>query len=101
MANHPHAGPSGRTGTQTPQQPQQVVPDYSLSADADDAEDGRYSVAEEQNFDQQSDQARRVGQAPEGQGDPAGAMAKSLAQGTEQSRDELRQSIDRAVPRGD
>jgi hypothetical protein len=30
----------------------------------DDAEDGRYDVAEEVNLDQQSDQLRRVGKAP-------------------------------------
>jgi hypothetical protein len=31
---------------------------------ADDAQDGRYDVAEEVNLDQQSDQLRRVGKAP-------------------------------------
>ena len=31
---------------------------------ADDAEDGRYDVAEEVNLDQQSDQLRRVGKPP-------------------------------------
>jgi hypothetical protein len=30
----------------------------------DDAEDGRYDVAEEVNLDQQSDKLRRVGKAP-------------------------------------
>ena len=30
----------------------------------DDAEDGRYDVAEEVNLDQQSDQLRRVGKPP-------------------------------------
>lgn len=30
----------------------------------DDAQDGRYDVAEEVNLDQQSDQLRRVGKAP-------------------------------------
>lgn len=30
----------------------------------DNAEDGRYDVAEEVNLDQQSDQLRRVGKAP-------------------------------------
>jgi hypothetical protein len=30
----------------------------------DDADDGRYDVAEEVNLDQQSDQLRRVGKAP-------------------------------------
>ena len=32
----------------------------------DDSGDGRYEVAEEVNLDQQSDQLRHVGQAPEG-----------------------------------
>ena len=32
----------------------------------DDAEDGRYDVAEEVNLDQQSDQLRRVGKPPKG-----------------------------------
>jgi hypothetical protein len=32
----------------------------------DDGDDGRYEVAEEVNLDQQSDQLRRVGQAPKG-----------------------------------
>jgi hypothetical protein len=37
----------------------------SQSSDDDQPEDGRFSIAEEQNVDQQSDQARRVGQMPE------------------------------------
>ncbi|MBW8898886.1 MAG: hypothetical protein JF619_12415 [Massilia sp.] len=32
----------------------------------DDADDGRYDVAEEVNLDQQSDQLRRVGKPPKG-----------------------------------
>ena len=32
----------------------------------DDADDGRYGVAEELNLDQQSDQLRRVGKPPRG-----------------------------------
>jgi hypothetical protein len=32
----------------------------------DDADDGRYGVAEEVNLDQQSDQLRRVGKPPRG-----------------------------------
>ena len=32
----------------------------------DDADDGRYDVAEEVNLDQQSDQLRRVGKPPQG-----------------------------------
>lgn len=57
----------------------------SLSQSTGDAaDDGRYSVAEEVSFDQQSDQARRVGQMPLDFGagtsdetDPAAAMGKA------------------------
>ena len=38
--------------------------------------DGRYEVAEEVNLDQQSDQLRRVGQAP--QGSAADALPEAL-----------------------
>lgn len=71
------------------------------SAD-EDAEDGRYSVAEEQNFDQQSNQARRVGQMPldfsapqPGETDPAETMAKAAKPDDKQK---LQQSIERSVP---
>ncbi|HEY8607832.1 MAG TPA: hypothetical protein VIM12_12025 [Noviherbaspirillum sp.] len=88
-----------------PQVPQQVTAAPSLSQSSDDSgEDGRFSVAEEQNFDEQSDQARRVGQAPQAAGagaDPAGAMAESLQQNDAGKNENLRQSIERAVPRGD
>lgn len=84
------------------QAPQSVTSAPSLSQSGDDAaEDGRYSVAEEQNFDMQSDQARRVGQAPEGQSDPAGAMADSLRPDDAGAKENLRQSMERAVPRAD
>jgi len=44
---------------------------------ADDAADGRYDVAEEVNLDEQSDEARRVGQAPGGvAGDALGESVK-------------------------
>lgn len=49
----------------TPAAPQ---PDHPERSDnllpADDSEDGRFEVAEEVNLDQQSDDARRIGQAP-------------------------------------
>ena len=91
-----------QTPKNPPQVPQHVTSAPSISQSGDDgAEDGRFSVAEEQNFDQQSDQARRVGHAPEGEADPAGAMAKSLQEGDAGSKDKLRESIERAVPRGD
>ncbi|OWW22116.1 SRPBCC family protein [Noviherbaspirillum denitrificans] len=46
------------------QQQQATQSPASLSQAGQDEDDGRYSIAEEQNFDQQSDQARRVGQMP-------------------------------------
>lgn len=68
----------------------------------DDAEDGRYSVAEEQSFDQQSNQARRVGQMPldfsapaPGETNPVEAMAKAAKP---EDKTKLKQSIARAVP---
>ncbi|HYC41723.1 MAG TPA: SRPBCC family protein [Noviherbaspirillum sp.] len=75
----------------------------SLSPSMDeDAEDGRYSIAEEQNFDQQSNQARRVGQMPldfsapvSGETGPAEAMAKAAKPDDKQK---LQQSIERSVP---
>jgi hypothetical protein len=66
------AGPASGQANPTTQS------DVSLSQS--DEDDGRFSVAEEQNFDQQSDQARRVGQMPEGAAgvDPSEAMARSV-----------------------
>jgi hypothetical protein len=62
-------------------------------------EDGRFSVAEEVNLDQQSDQARHVGQMPEDI--PSGGMAAAAQQkpdAGEEPKEELRQSLKRAVP---
>lgn len=75
----------------------------SLSqSSGEDAEDGRYSVAEEQNFDQQSDQARRVGQMPldfsapvPGETDPVEAMGKAAKP---EDKTSLKQSIERSAP---
>ncbi|WP_292932785.1 SRPBCC family protein [Noviherbaspirillum sp.] len=59
----------------------------SLSqASAERSGDERFSVAEEQNFDAQSDQARRVGQAPDGLGQDAA------------NKDGIRQAIERNIP---
>lgn len=61
--------------------------DYALSRGTlDAAEAGQFGVAEEQNFDMQSEQARRVGRMPQDDAGPAAmrpsdAMAKSLKQG--------------------
>lgn len=55
----------------TDQRPPPAAPrqDHPERADnllpADDSGDGRFEAAEEVNLDQQSDAARRVGQAPE------------------------------------
>lgn len=76
--------------------------DYALSQEADDAGDGRYSVAEEQNFDQQSDAARSIGQV-----EPDIAAAQQQAQGGTSGQEQnagkkaLEQGIERAVPRAD
>jgi len=49
-----------------PQDPQPGRPERSDNLlPAEDDEDGRFDVAEEVNLDQQSDGARRIGQAPE------------------------------------
>ena len=48
------------------QQPDERVRSDTLLPADDDEQDGRFDVAEEVNADQQSDKARRVGQAPEG-----------------------------------
>lgn len=68
----------------------------------EDAGDGRYSVAEEQSFGQQSNQARRVGQMPldfgapvPGESDPMEAMAKAVKP---EDKANLKLSIERSVP---
>lgn len=89
-------------------QPMQSAPSLSHSSD-DDAEDGRYSVAEEQNFDQQSDQARRIGQMPADEGiglsglKPSEAVAQSAEKDSQggSAPTRLEKSMDRAVPKSD
>jgi hypothetical protein len=79
----------------------------SLSQPSDDqTDDGRFSVAEEVNLDQQSDKARHVGQMSldwgEVEGDQisaADAASKPKQKNKENTRKEkLKQSINRAVP---
>lgn len=80
----------------------------SLSQSSDDeAEDGRFSVAEEQNFDQQSEQARRVGAAPAdkvsgglNEDQPSDAMAKSMDAENSSAKEKatLKKAVDQAVP---
>lgn len=54
------------TDQQPPAAPQPKRPGRSDNLlPADDGEDDRFDVAEEVNLDQQSDSARRIGQAPE------------------------------------
>lgn len=104
------AGSEGWSGAEDPEQPvlsstrNAAMPTPARTSD-DEADDGRYSVAEEQNFDQQSDQARRVAQMPQDAGapgatEPAEAMAKSLKHDAQIAKDEtaLKQAIERAVP---
>ena len=109
-AKNPAGRFPGQLGEGQPEQadqPMQSAPSLSHSSD-DDVEDGRYSVAEEQNFDQQSDQARRIGQMPSDEGlglsgvKPSEAVAQSAgkdATGSEASP--LEKSMDRAVPKAD
>ena len=71
--------------------------------DAATEDDGRYSVAAEQSFDQQSDQARRVGQMPLDFGPEeahaAEALAKSMKQGKRGKKSKgLKQAIEQSVP---
>ena len=60
-------GNSGRAAQSNfPQRDDTTQSDYSLSQSSEkQTRDSRYSVAEEQNFDEQSDQARRVGRMPQ------------------------------------
>jgi hypothetical protein len=83
----------------------------SAAALSQSSDDGQFSVAEEQNFDQQSDQVRHVGQMPldldapvPGENKPSEAMAKSMKQGKDEAKDEskdemrLKKAIERTVP---
>ncbi|RJF95038.1 hypothetical protein [Noviherbaspirillum saxi] len=86
--------------------------DHSLSQSDEDYEDEGFSVAEEQNFDQQSDQASSVGRMPPdidvagatAEENPSDAMADSIRSGApdggnpNEKKADLKQSIERAVP---
>lgn len=115
------AGPEGWSGDEEPTSPvvsspaqaassyapasdgsqanQATQSDYALSKSADDdsADDGRYSVAEEVNFDQQSDAVRRVGQMPpdksaerNGGISVADAMGKAMQQDAQDPKDDAK-----------
>lgn len=86
-------------------------PDYSLSQNPDSTgnadEDGRFSVAAEMNFDQQSDAARRVGHMPQDEtsaAKPAQDMAASMKANEQADQQEasdapdLKQAIQRSLP---
>jgi hypothetical protein len=80
--------------------------DNSLSqSSSDQTDDGMFSVAEEVNLDQQSDQARHVGQSQlsldwgEVEGNPIPAADTALKPKQKNTRKEkLKQSLNRAVP---
>jgi uncharacterized membrane protein len=100
--------PEASSQAQKPQAEHTMQSAPALSQSSDEkADDGQFCVAEEQNFDQQSDQARRVGQMPQdigalgqGEANPSDAMAKSIQQDKPASEDKarLKQAIERAVP---
>lgn len=73
--------PESRPGL-PPEQIKSTQSDASLSKNEQDEEDERFSVAEEVNFDQQSDRVRRAGEMPADLGSPAAdpddAMAEAL-----------------------
>lgn len=54
------------------------------------------SVAEEQSFDQQSEQARRVGQMPEQLSEALGALQQEESEGKDEAQ--LKKAVERAVP---
>lgn len=62
MANQSRSAAQAEAPKASGQQTPPMQSDYALSQPGtDERADGRYSVAEEQNFDQQSDQARHIG----------------------------------------
>jgi uncharacterized membrane protein len=83
--------------TEAPPDPAGTQSAAALSRTGDQPDDGRFSIAEEQNFDQQSDQARRVGQMPE---EASQAVSQSMRQDEHDTQEKarLKQSMARAVP---
>lgn len=107
------AGSEGWDSNEDPGMPEQppemdrtTLSEVALSRMADNPSDnGRFSVAEEINLDQQSDQARRVGQLPldldaggQAEINPADAMAQAGQDERQPKDDKIKQSIERAVP---
>lgn len=121
MASNQQSADKGNSGQAMPQAYPQLdestQSEHSLSQSSEDnPQDGRYSVAEEQNFDEQSDEARRVGRMPQNvgaeglttQASPSEAVAKTVREKSPETADPqpestqddpaLKQSIERAVP---
>ncbi|MGE5649743.1 MAG: SRPBCC family protein [Bacillota bacterium] len=73
----------------------------SRASGLDDGQ-GRFGISEEQNFDQQSDQARRVGRMPSDipGADPAESMAQAMHQAEPdgRQREQMTEALDRSVP---
>ncbi|OGB24457.1 MAG: hypothetical protein A3I66_10625 [Burkholderiales bacterium RIFCSPLOWO2_02_FULL_57_36] len=108
VSRRPAPSPSD-AGEGNPQINASTQSDYSLSRPSDDgsADDGRFSIAEEVSFDQQSDAARNIGHMPQdtsadhhGGTSAPDAMRKTLQQDEQDAKDnaKLKPSIDRAVP---
>lgn len=97
--------PSGPGAQQAPAHPvrtTQSEASLSNSSGKDDGQ-GRFSISEEQNFDAQSDQARRVGHMPsETPGiDPADGMAQAMQESDADERKKMTKALDRSVPSSD
>lgn len=76
--------------------------DYSLSQASDsESEDGRFSVAEEVNLDEQTNEARRVGLPPKQAGtkDVSEAIGESLQRDEQSDEGEDKAKLERAVGR--
>ncbi len=94
--------PSGTGAQQAPAHPvrtTQSEASLSTSSGKDDGQ-GRFSISEEQNFDVQSDQARRVGRMPAETPctDPAEGMAQAMQQSDAEKRKTMAKALDRSVP---
>lgn len=99
------ATPAGLTGDAQADRSTQSSNALSQSSDDTD-EQGQFSVAEEISFDQQTDQARRVGQMPAAEDsgsvagiDPADGVAKAIRRDDrQQAAEKIDQAFERAVP---
>ncbi len=74
-----------------------LIESHGAKFSASEEQDDRFSIAEEQNFDQQSDEARRIGQMPQDT-NAADAMTKSMKPEEIKEREELRRSMGRSAP---